>query len=75
MALSIKNIIFIGFILRLCVAFWNGFFGPSPGADLDAIGINGFASEVGRTGLRDDWIIGFIPYTNILGMVYLELNL
>lgn len=70
MVFRVKVIILIGFILRLFVAIWNGFYGPSPGADLDAVGINGFALKVGETGLLDDWVIGYIPYTNILGIVY-----
>ena len=70
MVLSIKNIIFIGFILRLFVAFWNGFFGPSPGADLDALGFHGFALNVALTGILDNFTIGYVPYTNLLGIFY-----
>lgn len=70
MNLSIDVIILLGFFLRVCVAFWNGFFGPSPGADLDAAGLNGFASDVAITGSFDELSIGYTPYTNVLGIVY-----
>jgi hypothetical protein len=70
MNISIKKIIFVGLILRICIAIWNGFFGPSPGADLDAAGLNGFAQNVALTGNFDDFTIGYIPYTNILGLLY-----
>lgn len=70
MRISVSRIILIGFLLRVIVAFWNGFFGPSPGADLDAMGMHGFASDVARTGDFDDFHIGFTPYTNILGLIY-----
>ena len=70
MILSIKNIVLIGLLLRIFVAIWNGFFGPSPGADLDALGLHGFASNVALTGILDDFTIGYVPYTNLLGLFY-----
>ena len=45
--------ILIGFFLRFLVAIWNGFFGPSIGADSDAILFHEIAVEVSRTGLFD----------------------
>lgn len=63
-------IILIGVFFRIIVAIWNGFYGPSPGADLDALGLNGFASSVAVTGDFDEFYIGYTPYTNLLGMVY-----
>lgn len=68
--MSLNVIIFIGFTLRLTMAIWNGFFGPSPGAELDAIGLHNFASEVANTGNFDEFAIGFVPYTNSLGIIY-----
>jgi hypothetical protein len=68
--ISESRIILIGFFLRAIVAFWNGFFGPSPGADLDAMGMHGFASDVAKTGDFEGFNIGFTPYTNILGLIY-----
>ena len=70
MVFSIYIVIIIGFLLRIFVAVWNGFFGPSPGADLDAIGLHGFASNVAQTGILDEFTIGYIPYTNLLGLIY-----
>lgn len=70
MNFSIGFIILVGFLLRLVIAVWNGFYGPSPGAEFDAQGFNGFASEVAATGVFDDFSIGFTPYTNLLGLVY-----
>lgn len=70
MKINIFSIILIGFLLRISVAVWSGFFGPSPGADLDAMGLNGFASAVATTGNFDEFIIGFNPYTNTLGLIY-----
>jgi hypothetical protein len=70
MNLSIKTIIGFGLILRLFVALWNGFFGPSPGAELDALGFHEIASNVARTGILDEFTIGYIPYTNFLGILY-----
>ena len=70
MEYTLLLIIFIGFFLRLIIAIWNGFFGPSPGADFDAEGLNRFASDVARTGVFDDVSIGYTPYTNFLGIIY-----
>jgi hypothetical protein len=49
---------------------WNGYWGPSPGADFDALGLNGFASAVATSGVFDDLRIGYVPYTNFLGFIY-----
>jgi hypothetical protein len=68
--MEVKKIILIGFSLRLFIAFWNGFFGPSPGADLDAFGLNGFAENVARSGEFESFSVGYKPYTNILGLIY-----
>lgn len=68
--MSIGKIIFLGFMIRFMNAVWNGFWGPSPGADFDALGLNGFASAVATNGAFDDLRIGYIPYTNFLGLIY-----
>ena len=65
-----RKILFTGLLLRLIVALWNGFIGPTPGADLDALGLNGFASAVSTSRSFDDFTIGYVPYTNILGLIY-----
>lgn len=68
--MSINSIIFIGFFFRLVNAGWNGFLGPTIGGDADALGLNGFASEVAISGSFDELRIGYTPYTNILGAIY-----
>lgn len=67
---SATNIIYLGLSLRVAIAIWNGFFGPSPGADLDAQGLNSFAAAVAATGDFDAFSIGYTPYTNLLGLFY-----
>jgi len=67
---AISNVILTGFLLRVLVSVWNGFWGPSPGADLDALGLNGFASDVAESGVFEDFRIGYVSYTNVLGFVY-----
>lgn len=64
-----SRIVFLGFALRLFVAIWNGFFGPSFGADLDALSFHMEAVEYARNPTLDDFRIGWI-YTNILGLFY-----
>lgn len=70
MRFSTTYIILTGVLLRVVIAFWNGFYGPSPGADLDAQGLNGFASAVAVSGNFDEFSIGYTPYTNLLGLFY-----
>lgn len=73
MQLKVKHFIFLiycGFILRLLVAFWNGFFGPSPGADLDAQGLYNYAVAVSQNLQFDELRIGYVPYTNVLGFIF-----
>lgn len=67
---TIRITILAGVLLRIFVAIWNGFYGPSPGADLDALGFNGLASAVATTGDLDEFYIGYTPYTNLLGIFY-----
>ena len=57
LGLLLRYIIFAGFFLRLFVAIWNSFFGPSFGADLDALSFHLEAVEYARNLtvlLRDD---------------------
>ncbi|MSP52952.1 MAG: hypothetical protein EXR81_01705 [Gammaproteobacteria bacterium] len=60
----------LGFFLRLCIAIWNGFFGPSFGAEFDAQGAHLHASFVSQNLDFDDFHIGPIPYVNVLGFFY-----
>jgi len=62
--------ILIGFFLRLLVAVWNGFFGPSIGADGDALLFHEIAVEVSRLGIFDaKYNIGWL-YSIFLGSIY-----
>lgn len=59
----------LGFALRLLIAIWNGFFGPSFGADLDALSFHLEAVEYAHNPTLGEFRIGWI-YTNILGLFY-----
>ena len=59
----------LGFALRLLVAIWNGFFGPSFGADLDALSFHLEAVDYAHNPSFDEFRIGWI-YTNFLGLFY-----
>ena len=62
--------ILIGFFLRFLVAVWNGFFGPSFGAEGDAIVFHEIAVEVASLGVFDTkFNIGWI-YAYFLGLIY-----
>lgn len=62
--------ILLGFFLRLLVAIWNGFFGPSIGADGDALLFHDIAVEVSRFGVFDTkFNIGWL-YSYFLGIIY-----
>jgi hypothetical protein len=62
--------ILAGLVLRLIVAFWNGFFGPSFGADGDAVEFHLLAVEFSRFGVFDaKFNIGWV-YSIFLGSIY-----
>ncbi len=62
--------ILIGFFLRFLVAIWNGFLGPSIGADGDALLFHEIAVEVSQLGLFDTkYNIGWM-YSIFLGSIY-----
>ena len=61
--------IWAGMVLRMSVAIWNGFFGPSYGADSDALGFHLQAAEYSRNLVFDQFVTGQI-YAYILGLVY-----
>ena len=67
------KIIFLGLTFRLFVAIWNGFFGPSFGADLDALSFHLAAVEYAHNPSLDEFRIGWI-YTNVLGFFYYVTN-
>lgn len=66
----IKKAILVGFILRLVVAVWNGFFGPSFAADLDAQTMHNSAVLIAENLDSYEFAIGTTAYTNVLGTVY-----
>jgi hypothetical protein len=61
--------IWTGLLFRLFVAIWNGFFGPSYGADLDALSFHLLAAEYARNPKLDDLQIVW-TYTYVLGFFY-----
>jgi hypothetical protein len=63
------RIVLFGFALRLFVAIWNGFFGPSFGAGLDALSFHLEAVGYAHNPSFDEIRIGSI-YTNFLGFFY-----
>lgn len=69
MKASGSRFIFLGFLLRLFVAIWNGFFGPSFGADLDALTFHMDAVEFAHNSTLEEFAIGRI-YVIFLGWVY-----
>ena len=66
---TVLTAIWFGLLLRLFVAIWNGFFGPSFGADLDALSFHLQAVEYAQTPTMDEFQIGWI-YTYVLGLFY-----
>ncbi len=62
--------LWMGFILRLFVAIWNGFWGPSFGADGDAWGFHDMAVGYSRNLVPDGLMLNQHIYTYILGIIY-----
>jgi len=67
--MNIQLIILTGFFVRLGIAFWNGFFGPSFGAESDAVTFHFVAVEYAKNPTFSEIQIGWI-YSYILGLVY-----
>jgi hypothetical protein len=65
----VKQILWLGFFLRLVNAFVNGFYGPSFGASDDALGFHLTAVEHSQNLVFDVFVIGHI-YSYILGIFY-----
>jgi hypothetical protein len=63
-------VIYIGFLARLMIAVWNGFFGPSPAADMDAQGLFGMAIDISQLLQFEAFDMGYVPYINILGAIF-----
>jgi len=69
MLFTVHTAIWIGLLLRLFIAIWNGFFGPSFGAELDALSFHIAAVEYAQNPTLDELRIGWI-YTYMLGLIY-----
>ena len=65
----VKQILWLGFFLRLVNAFVNGFYGPSFGASDNAFGFHVWAVEHSQNLVFDVFVIGHI-YPYILGIFY-----
>lgn len=65
----LRKLVYFGFFLRVMIAAWNGFFGPSFGADMDALTFHLEAVDYSRNLHLDEFSIGWI-YSYVLGVVY-----
>jgi hypothetical protein len=62
-------VLFFGFFLRLIVAIWNGYFGPSLGAEYDAVAFHEAAiHSMGKTHFQEIKI-GWV-YSEFLSIIY-----
>jgi len=66
---SLFYLVSIGLLIRVSIAIWNGFFGPSFGAGLDAAAFHLKALEYSQNLTLETFKIGWI-YSYILGVVY-----
>ena len=69
MIYRVKLTLWLGFFLRLVIAFLNGFVGPTYGASDDALGFHLMAVEHSQNLVFDTFVIGQI-YMFILGIFY-----
>jgi hypothetical protein len=65
----VRYAIWLGFLLRLLVAVWNGFFGPSFGAESDALHFHQVAANYAADVDHQPFAISFM-YSYILGTIY-----
>ena len=65
----VKLTLWLGFFLRLVIAFVNGFVGPTYGSSDDSLGFHLIAVEVSQNLVFDVFVIGNI-YSYILGFFY-----
>lgn len=66
---GVVSIMFCGFLLRVAVAVWNGFFGPSFGAEADASTFHLKAVDFAKAAVINDFSPAEI-YTYFLGSIY-----
>jgi hypothetical protein len=69
-----RLIITIGLVLRIAVAVWNGFFGPSLGAELDAQTFYLTALSGSQLLLFVEWNLGPETYINFLMLFFYLIN-
>lgn len=69
LTVNLRTIIFVGFFLRLIIAAWNGFWGPSFGAGIDAFGFHLAAIAYSSNLVLDEFVIGHF-YSYVLGIIY-----
>ena len=50
--LKAQHLIWVGLVLHVCVSFWNGFYGPSFGAEADASSFHNFAVEFSNNSMQ-----------------------
>lgn len=67
---SLIYILLIGFFIRILISIWNGFWGPSFGAELDALNFHLRAVEYSQDFILEGFQVGWI-YSYILGAIYL----
>ena len=65
----VKLILWLGFFLRLVLAFYNGFVGPTYGSGDDALGFHLVAVDVSQDFVTDVFVLTYI-YPYLLGIFY-----
>ena len=65
----VKLILWLGFFLRLVLAFYNGFVGPTYGSGDDALGFHFVAVDVSQDFVIDVFVLTYI-YPYLLGIFY-----
>jgi hypothetical protein len=64
-----RHLLYLGLLLRVMVAFWNAYFGPSFGAEGDAADFHAVAVEFSRDLHMDRFVFGIL-YSYVLGTIY-----
>lgn len=67
----LQRIIFLGFAARLCIAMWNGFWGPSFGSELDPMSFHESAADLASNVSLDGVGIGSIYVLFLAGVYWL----
>lgn len=67
----LQRIIFLGFAARICIAMWNGFWGPSFGSELDPMSFHESAADLANNMSLDSVGIGSIYVLYLAGVYWL----